>query len=188
MTRAGDAIEQRLAAAAQSGDRRAFEQLVKLHKGSLYRFVRRYVGDADDAYDLVQDAFVSAWLALRRFDARQSFSAWLRAIALNKCRDFGRRRAVRRRLHALFANISPSAFEPVDTDDPEPELRLARRLRRLDQAIAALPRRYKEPLLLTLVSGLTQQQAAEELGTSTKAIEMSIRRAKKRLAETLGEE
>jgi RNA polymerase sigma-70 factor (ECF subfamily) len=187
VTAEADEAAQRLAVAAQSGDRRAFEQLVRLHKASLYRFVRRYVGDADDAYDLVQDAFVSAWLALRRFDARQSFAAWLRAIALNKCRDFGRRRAVRRRLLVLFAGDFSRAQDTDSPGEEDPEPHAQVRLRRLDQAIAALPRLYKEPLLLTLVSGLTQQQAAGELGVSTKAVELRIRRAKRTLARILGE-
>ena len=175
--------ERQLAAAAQAGDRRAFERLVQLHKATLYRFVRRYVGDKDDAYDLVQDTFISTWLALRRYDARKPFSVWLRAIALNKCRDHGRRRAVRRRILKLFASQSPQAHSALQ-DREEASLQ-AKRLHQLDQAIAALPRVYKEPLLLTTVAGLTQQQTAEQLKTSTKAIEMRIRRAKKRLSEAL---
>lgn len=183
-----DEAAQRLAAAAQLGDRGAFEQLVRLHKAFIYRLVRRYVGDADEAYDLVQDTFVSAWLALSRFDARQSFGAWLRTIALNKCRDFGRRRTVRRRMLALFAGDLSRSQDALSPEEEDPEARIQGRLQRLDEAIAALPRLYKEPLLLTLVSGLTQQQAAEELGTSSKAIELRIRRARRRLAKVLGDE
>lgn len=179
-------IDRPLAIAAVGGDRRAFEELVRRHKGPLYRFVRRYVGEPDDAYDVVQDSFVSAWISLRRFDVMKSFGAWLRTIALNKCRDYGRRKSVRRRLLSLFAlERQPSAQmasadSPLD-EDPEGSLRL----RLLDQAIAELPRLYKEPLLLTTFSGLTQQEAAVELKTTTKAIEMRIRRAKKKLTEAL---
>ena len=62
-----------------------------------------------------------------------------------------------------------------------------KRLARLDQAIAALPPFYKEPLLLTTVSGLSQQDAAIQLNTTTKAVEMRIRRAKKKLGEALSD-
>jgi RNA polymerase sigma-70 factor (ECF subfamily) len=156
-----------------------------LHKATLYRFVRRYVGDADDAYDVVQDTFISTWLALRRYDAGKPFSVWLRAIALNKCRDHGRRRAVRRRFLKLFASQPPHAHSVLQDREEDLGSLQAKRLRQLDQAVAALPRVYKEPLLLTTVAGLTQQQTAEQLKTSTKAIEMRIRRAKKRLSEAL---
>ena len=158
-----------------------------LFRSPLYRFVRRYVGDADDAYDILQDAFVSAWLALRRFDSNLSVGAWLRAIALNKCRDHSRRRAVRRRALALFATESTSARLPGIESIAGAEPPESRYLRQLDEAIATLPRRYKEPLLLTLIAGLTHRQAAEQLGTTAKAVEMRVRRAKKRLSETLSE-
>lgn len=174
--------DQSLVQAAQAGDRRAFDELVRRHKAPLYRLVRRYVGDADDAYDILQNTFVAAWLALRRFDSGEPLIAWLRAIALNKCRDYGRRWAARRRFLALFASAMASGQTQDDCSSADPDPDENGYLRQLDQAIAALPRRYKEPLLLTLVAGLTQREAAEQLGTSPKAIEMRIRRAKERLA------
>ena len=180
-----DEDERGLVLAAQSGDRRAFEQLVRRYKASLYRLARRYVGDADEAYDIVQDTFVSSWLGLGRFDARAPFPAWLRTIALNKCRDRGRRLAVRRRLLALFAAEAPGPVPPAGPGE-DPERQLQRRLQCLDREIANLPAHYKEPLLLILGGGLTQQQATEQLGTSAKAIELRLRRARKRLAAALG--
>jgi RNA polymerase sigma-70 factor (ECF subfamily) len=177
-------LEKQLIVAAQSGDRRAFDEIVLRHKAVLYRFVRRYVGDADEAYDVLQNTFVAAWLALRRFDHRKPLIAWLRTIALNKCRDDGRRRGVRRRILALFAGDWASAHAPIDpSSDDAYDDGDSHYLARLDRAIAALPRQYKEPILLTLVAGLTQQQAAEQLRTSPKAIEMRIRRGKERLRQ-----
>lgn len=178
-----------LACAARNGDRAAFSEIVRRHKTSTYQFVRRYVGDADEAYDILQDTFVAAWQGMHRFDVRQELTPWLRTIALNKCRDHARRHAVRRRLLALFH--AQSAAEPLwsaQASYPElgsPELA---RLRRLDQAIAELPRRYKEPLLLVLVSGLTHRQAAAQLGLTPKAVEMRIRRAKESLRAALAPE
>lgn len=176
-----------LATRSQAGDRHAFELLVQRHKASLYRFVRRYVRTDDDAYDILQDSFVSAWLALKRYDPAKSFSTWLRAIALNKCRDFGRRQAVRQRLSGMVAFLETTRREEDNEADIEHRERQDERLQRLDTAIAELPSFYKEPLLLTTAGGLSQQQTAEQLGTTTKAIEMRIRRAKKRLAASLGD-
>jgi len=179
--------ERRLAAAAQAGDRAAFDQLILRHKQPLYRLVRRYVGDADDAYDILQDCFVAAWLALQRFDSRQAFAPWLRAIALNKCRDHARRRAARRGLSLLLGSERmPLTGEP-SASSLQPEEPEESRLRRLDEAIGALPRFYKEPLLLTGFSGLTHEEAARQLETTTKAIEMRVRRARERLRRALGD-
>jgi RNA polymerase sigma-70 factor (ECF subfamily) len=180
--------DETLAFQAQQGDKSAFDELVRRNKAPLYRFVRRYVGDRDDAYDIVQDAFISAWGALKRYDPNRAFATWLRTIALNKCRDFGRRRAVRRLL------LRAKAVEPVEPETYEAtreavavEVRETVRLRRLDQAIAALPAFYKEPLLLTMVSGLSHQDAARQLKTSAKAIEMRLRRARKKLTAALSD-
>ena len=177
-----------LALQAQSGEKRAFDKLVQRHKGPLFRFVRRYVGNEDDAYDILQDTFISAWLALGRYRRDTPFLAWLRAIALNKCRDLGRRQTVRRRFLRMIG-----FYDPDSSTDKESEVHIdedafeGKRLARLDQAIAALPPFYKEPLLLTTVTGLSQQDAARQLHTSTKAIEMRIRRAKKKLGEALSD-
>jgi RNA polymerase sigma-70 factor (ECF subfamily) len=177
-----------LALRAQIGERHAFDLLVRRHRELLYRFVRRYIGNDDDAYDIVQDTFISAWMAMRRYDREKSFTTWLRAIALNKCRDFGRRQSVRRRFLRFAAPNEPDAPQ-----DWQPDIRAAqdaleiKRLQRLDRAIAELPPFYKEPLLLTTTAGLSQQEAAAELRTTTKAIEMRIRRAKKKLAEALSD-
>ena len=174
-----------LASRAQAGDRRAFEILVQRHKQPLFRFVRRYTGHDEESYDIVQDVFISAWMALHRFDRQRPFAVWLRAIALNKCRDYNRRQNVRRRFLRFFAPTE-AATEP-GPETSERDAVESERLRRLDQAIAALSAFYKEPLLLMLVSGLSQQQAAEQLQTTAKAIEMRVRRAKAKLAQALAD-
>ena len=175
-----------LAVEAQAGQKLAFNHLVQRHKEPLFRFVRRYIGNEDDAYDIVQDTFISAWLALARYDRNKAFLTWLRAIALNKCRDFGRRQTVRRRFSRMIGFYEPEP--PAENEQALGDSDLEnRRLVRLDQAIAELPPFYKEPLLLTSVSGLSQQDTAIQLKTTTKAIEMRIRRAKKKLAEALAD-
>ena len=58
---------------AQAGQKLAFNRLVQRHKDPLFRFVRRYIGNEDDAYDIVQDTFISAWLALPRYDLNKAF-------------------------------------------------------------------------------------------------------------------
>jgi RNA polymerase sigma factor (sigma-70 family) len=179
--------DETLASRAQQGDRRAFETLVGRHKEALYRLLRRYLGDADEAYDLLQDTLISVWEGLPRYDPKRSFFAWTRAIALNKCRDFSRRQ----RFRTWFAQILVT--EPkTDPLSPAEQAELAEiegqqehRLRRLDAAIAALPALYKEPLVLTTVDGLSQEAVAAILGTTTKAIEMRLRRARHALAHAL---
>ncbi len=175
-----------LASEAQNGNRRAFDQLVVRHKAQIYRIARHYVGNAEDALDVSQDTFVAAWLGLKRYDAARDFGAWLRTIALNKCRDFGRRQTVRRSVTRLFAllDIRDSAVQSAESLAEQAQEETAR-LRALDAAIAALPAPHKEILVLTTFAGLSHQEAAQQLGTSVKAVEMKVRRAKQRLEEIL---
>lgn len=177
--------DEALASHAADGDERAFAALVGRHKGALYRLTRRYVGDADDAHDIVQASFVSAWSALARYDPARSFAAWLRSIALNKCRDHARRTAVRRLL--LISGAGRATEAVVDPHPGADAEWIAREeLGALDDAIAELPRALKEPLLLTVFAGLSQAEAGRELGISAKAIETRVYRARRALTEAIG--
>ncbi len=173
-----------LAARAIKGDRSAFNLIVRRHQEPLYRFIRRYVGDADEAYDLLQESFVSAWQALGRYDTARPAGAWLRRIALNKCRDWGRRRIVRRFFYAAGTldetTAAPDANALTNAEDNNEATLIS-----LDRAIAALPVQLKEPLLLTAFEGLSQAAAGETLGISAKAVETRVYRARKLLAEAL---
>lgn len=177
--------DEALAMRAAGGDERAFAALVGRHKVALYRLARRYVGDVDDAQDIVQASFVSAWNALGRYDPARSFAAWLRSITLNKCRDHARRASVRRLLMISGAGRAAEAVA-----DPHPgadaEWIAREELGALDDAIARLPRALKEPLLLTVFAGLSQAEAGRELGISAKAIETRVYRARRALAKTIG--
>lgn len=170
-----------LAIKARAGDRRAFTMLMQNTKQPLYRFVRRYIANDDDAYDIVQETYIAAWSALRRYDEKRPFATWLRAIALNKCRDFGRRSAVRTKMRMVFSFLAPRHEEQIPQETKTDDARL----RRLDTAIESLPAFYKEPLLLTAISGLSQKEAASQLNTTVKAIEMRVRRARQKLHEEL---
>jgi RNA polymerase sigma factor CnrH len=170
-----------LARLAARGDRTAFNALAARYQEPLYRFIRRYVGDKDEAYDLLQDALVAAWQAIGRYDPDRPAMAWLRRIALNKCRDWGRRRAVRRFFYgATSLEATPERAFAVEAPDGHETL-----LARLDQAVAALPGQLKEPLLLTAFEGLSHQEAAAALGVTAKAIETRVYRARRLLAQAL---
>lgn len=188
MTRPDQLPDALLAVAARAGEEAAFAALMRRHKGWLYQFIRRYVADRDDAYDVLQESFVSAWGALARFDPERPFEAWLRRIALNKCRDRARRNAVRRaalRLLGLGEN-RPSNETAAPAADSTASMDQA--ARRLEAAIARLPRSLKEPLVLTMLEGLSHREAGEMLGINAKAVETRVYRAKRQLAAMLDPE
>jgi RNA polymerase sigma-70 factor (ECF subfamily) len=168
-----------------AGEDRAFTEFMRRHKQSIYSFVRRYVGDADEALDLVQETFVAAWSALASFNASWPAYVWLRRIALNKCRDWSRRRRVRRFFFTAksFDIDSDQAAAIVVEHVGDTE---ASKLIQLDAAIAALPAPLKEALLLTQFEGLSHKEAGAQLGISAKAIETRVYRARVAITAALG--
>lgn len=178
MTDANERDDAALVAAVLAGDQRAFTQLMRRHKDNLHRFVRGYTGDASEAYDLVQEAFVAAWRALARYDRQRPFGIWLKRIAINKCRDWRRRRAVR----AFFYRAEDINHPGLDIVQPIVSAKEREdELVWLDNAIAALPSNLKEPLLLSLTEAMSHLDIAEALGITTKAVEARIYRAKRAL-------
>jgi RNA polymerase sigma-70 factor (ECF subfamily) len=181
-----DATDAELVARVLSGNEPAFTALMRRHKTWLYLFIRRHAATSEDAYDILQESFASAWAALKRYDPERPFDIWLRRIALNKCRDRGRKDAVRRRVFS-FVGAPPEVVEQAPDPGAGPDqTRIAdETLRRLDAALKTLPAGLREPLVLTALQGLSQREAAEVLGVTPKVIEMRAYRARKRLAELL---
>ena len=85
-----------LATLSIAGRDAAFAEIMRRYRQPIFRMVRACVGEPDEALDLLQETFVAAHQALRRYDGARSMRAWLSTIAINKCRDWGRKRTVRR--------------------------------------------------------------------------------------------
>jgi RNA polymerase sigma-70 factor (ECF subfamily) len=178
--------EGELAALSIAGRQAAFSEIMRRHRQSVFRMVRACVGEADEALDLVQETFVAAHQALPRYDGDRSMRAWLSTIAINKCRDWGRKRTVRRFL-SFAAPIGPEAEAVADDqvaiDDATGD---RQELERVTRAISTLPANLKEPLVLRTIEGLSQAETAEVLGISEKAVETRLYRARRSLADRLG--
>lgn len=173
-----------LAALSLAGRQRAFAELMRRHREPIYRVILGNVGDPDEALDLVQESFVAAYRALGRYDPERPIRAWLTTIALNKCRDWSRRRAVRR----FFARALPleAAAERADErPSPYAEAQDRAELARVAQAVADLPTPLREVLVLRVLEGHGQADAAALLGITEKAVETRLRRARIRLADAL---
>lgn len=179
----GDASDAELVALARGGAQAAYRALTERHRDGLYRLARGATGDAEEAFDVTQEAFIAAFGALDAYDPARPFRAWIARIALNKSRDAMRRRAVRR----LFSFAIPdAAIETADPTSPIDEaLADHQELARASAAIADLPARLKEVLLLRTVEGMSQADTAAALGISDKAVETRLYRARKTLAAAL---
>jgi len=182
-----EASDAELVVLAHGNQQAAFRELLARYREPVFRLVRANIGDADEALDLTQEAFIAAFAALNRYDPERSLLTWLKRIALNKCRDWARRRRVR----SFFTRAAPleDAYSVCDGSAPiDAQVANRKELGRTADAIAALPSRLREVLVLRTVEGLGQAEVAEILGVSQKTVETRLYRSRTRLREILGPE
>jgi RNA polymerase sigma-70 factor (ECF subfamily) len=175
--------------AIQTGDDSALESLMERHQAPLFYFVLRYAGSELAAREVVQETFVRAYFKAGSFRPRSTVKTWLFTIALNLCRDAGRRHS-RSPVHVSIsrpASDREPAFEIADGKiTADEQAARAEELSHLREASNQLPDKLKVPLILCVLEQRSQKEAAELLSTTPKTIELRIYRARKRLREMLG--
>ena len=161
---------------ARAGDRAAFEELVRRHADGLYRAVRQFGLPCDAAEEVTQEAFLRAWRGIGSFRGDARFFTWLYRIGLNEANRRRRREAARRFVRSLD---DADAVEPSDVRE-EPYARVAHtELRQaLAAAVLALPHKYRAPLILRDVEGLSTADAAAILGVGEAALKSRLHRAR----------
>ena len=155
-----------------------FEQLIKEKLGMLRGTAMRILGSPADVDDAVQQALLTAWQKYDAFRGQSEFATWVTRILLNVCYDMVRDRA---RERSVLADYGDSGA--VSGDDAEE----ARLLDRLDEAIARLPRLYRESLSVGVLSGRSPEEAAAMLGCSRNTLYQRIHKAKQLLAKSIRE-
>jgi len=176
--------EQALVEKVIAGDRLAFTRLVEPLVPRLLATAQRILGSQAEAEDAVQNALASAWIARSRLDPARPASPIFTTITLNKCRDRLRRRKAARFL--VFGGNHNLELAWDDTPSAEDEVADRQALEQTYAGIQHLPTRLQEALVLVTIDGRSQSEAAELLGTTEKAIETRIYRARKTLREKLG--
>jgi RNA polymerase sigma-70 factor (ECF subfamily) len=174
---------------AQGGDKRAFSRLVALHQRRVYACAVSMLGDGGDADDAVQETFMRAWRAIGRFDGRSQLSTWLYRVCVNVCLNH-----IRRRKRHDASDISdprvpePTADPTQGTTDPRHALEARQLSSRLESALEGLSESLRTTVVLVLVHGMPQKEAASVLGCSEGTIAWRIHEARRRLRLALGDE
>ncbi len=171
-----------LVAAARSGDREAFDELVRATHRDAYGLALRLTGDEEDARDVVQDAYIRAYRGIRRFRGEARFSTWLYRIVANTANTHLTRRA-RHRHEPLELSDEPVERRP--DDDPVARAEAVELGAELEAAIAELPPRLRSVVVLRDVYDMAHEAIADELGISVSAAKVRLHRARRRLRERL---
>jgi RNA polymerase sigma factor (sigma-70 family) len=173
-----------LVARARQGDTAAFGELVDRHRRAVYRAAHAALGSAEEAEDVAQEAFLTAYQKMATYRGEASFKTWLLAIAWRRAR---RRR---RGLASLWRRfVSGGALESPAPDGPprpqEAALIDAERARHVQRLVRALPARLRDPLLLCASGEQTYREIAEVLGIPEGTLKWRVAEARRRLKQRL---
>ena len=179
------ADENRIIAQCLAGDRKAYTLLVERYGDLVHDLVYRMIGDAVRAEDIAQDAFVKGYLSLRDFRGESRFSTWVCRIAINRCRDLLRRA----RREVLMPDGEPPLSESVDAGET-PAAALERREREevLRRALARLPLKYREAVVLRHIEGMQFREVGRLLGIAAGAAKVRTFRGREMLRRLLERE
>ncbi|MGH9000100.1 MAG: RNA polymerase sigma factor [Acidimicrobiia bacterium] len=178
--------QEELVAAARGGDQEAFEELVRQTYVTTYTLAYRLTGNEEDARDVVQETYLRAWKAVRRFRGDAQFSTWLYRITANTSSSMTKRRS-RTRAEAL-PESGPDVIDERLFANPEASSEASALHERLATAVAELPPKLRAIVVLKDIYDLPHEAIAAELGISVAAAKVRLHRARKRLRDVLFEE
>ena len=165
--------------AAQGGDTRAFEQLVRAYQRPIYRLAWGITRNAADADDLAQETFVRAYQAIGRFRVGEPIYPWLSRIAINLAYSLFRRRK-RRPETALEPLIEAGRQWGVDDDPAEGVLERERR-EHLGAAFDELSKEHRAVLVLRVIEDMSYEQIGTTLGIPAGTVMSRLSRARAEL-------
>lgn len=180
--------EMTLVLKAAKGDQSAFEQLVLTYQKPVYNLALRMTGNAEDANDLAQEAFLNAWRGLPNFKFDASFSTWIYRLTSNACISFLRQKKRRATVSAVYLDEDNEQQELSFPDPaPQPEERILKQEEhaRIREALESLEPEYREALSLSVFAGQSYGQIAEILGVREGTVKSRISRAREKLRKKL---
>ncbi len=175
----------------QEGDEAAFEELVRRHEREAYQCAYRVLGNADDAQEAVQEAFLRAFRGLKAFRGDAAFKTWLTGIVINVCRNYAMK--AEEKLKRLCVSADRSGQDegdpppPVNDPSPGPEqIALGSELgRAVEAALWKVGAEHREVLVLREIQGMDYDELAGALGCPVGTVKSRLCRARRALREAL---
>lgn len=161
----------------RNGEREAFYQLYKLYSKAMFNVGFRITGSEDDAEDVLQDAFISAFRNLESYRSDAPFGAWLKKIVVNKAINFLKKR----KMEPLPENEDWDVAEEM----PSPQYGNGLTVDMIKDAIMQLPDGYRSVLSLYLLEGYDHQEIAGIMGITESTSKSQLNRGKNKLQEIL---
>ena len=162
-----------LMARTAAGDSGAFEELVIRNQSDAWALAVHYLGNAAEAEDVVQEAFLRLLQAAPRYKPTAGFRTYFSRIVVRLCLDF------RAKLRPIYGEALPDSADAAR--DPEASFRDQETAGKLRRAVETLPPAQRMALLLRDLEGFTYSEIAETMSTSTKAVDSLLQRARRAL-------
>ncbi len=186
------ASESSLLARLRAGDDDAYQELLRIPGGRLLAVARRLMSNEEDARDCLQDAFLSAFRAIDRFEGNSKLGTWLHRIVVNAC--LMRLRSRKSKPEGLVDpqlpefddygfRIGPTEMSPFSADELLERQEVREQVR---EGIAGLPENYRTVLVLRDIEELNTAQTAEMLGLTPGAVKVRLHRARLALRSQIG--
>jgi RNA polymerase sigma-70 factor (ECF subfamily) len=178
----------------RAGDPAAYRRFVDLNSANVYNVALKLLGDEQEAEDVLQETFLSAFQAIDRFEARSRLSTWLYRIAYNASLMRLRKRD-RMTVFSLDQPLDVAEEVPqtqarhlVDWSAvPDDRLLTAEARQQMEQAISELPESLRSAFVLRDIQGLSGAETAEVLGITVQAVKNRLHRARLKLRDRLSE-
>jgi RNA polymerase sigma-70 factor (ECF subfamily) len=177
-----EAMEGPLLEASHADSGAGFEAIVRAHLPDVVRIAQRFGLEDDEAEDVAQECFLRVWRGLRSFRRESQLRSWILRIAIRESsRRLSRRRRTSRGWRALDDETPASSAETADSAAQRVESRA-----RLRQALAAMPARHREVLVLHYIEEMPCEEVSRILGCSLGTVHSRLHHARARLKEILG--
>ena len=154
-------------------------QLYKLYSKAMFNICVRMINDRDDAEDVLQDAFVSAFRNLSSYRGDASFGSWLKRIVVNKCLNFIKK------YKTIMVPIEDERIDVIDEPEEYDEIGVSLNVERIKAAIAELPDGFRTVLTLYLLEGYDHKEIADVMRITESTSKSQYLRAKKKLRSIL---
>jgi RNA polymerase sigma-70 factor (ECF subfamily) len=167
------------------GNKSAFERIVEQYSADVAALANRLLGWPGDVEDITQDIFLAAFLGLKKFRCDCSLKSWLFTITINKCRSYRHKWKLRQ------SRTIPNPMNGIGLRLPHTNTGVspmnAEEFNRVRLAVAALPAKYREPVVLRYLQEIGTDETSRILGISRNTLNVRLSRARKRLKEDLAE-
>ena len=169
---------------AQTGNKEAFEELVRRHQHRVFAVAGGILRRREDVEDIAQQVFVKAYFSIKRFDQRAAFSTWLYKITVNECWDLLRKKKVRPLLYesdlSEEQNQQFSAAEKFESGAQDVSDKLEAQ-QRVEILLQGLDERDRMMLILKEVEGFAIEEIAEILDLNANTVKVRLFRARRRI-------